>query len=633
MREITEFVKKKCKPGVSYAMTENGPDGLLAGAFVTHSWDGNFEEFVESLRQAFRCFPEKPNLWICSFALPQDEDALKNLLNAKTPLEDMPFIKALDAAERFVVVRNSNKDLYSRIWCVCELMYALKKNKLRHTLITGPDTWSHLDTNCENAVASHPGDRDRIRAKLIATHNSLEVVDEQIQRFRNFPSVYTRQVGTETAITVQEASDETNPDESDASESHSESDLLHRKVPNSNEDDNWLRWSHFPLCFRSFRPGYLRFLLIAVGGIATIAYLFSGGSKPPCSDPECTGEICSRTSLPLPHESFLPLYTKQTICNDDSSPQADALVWLKDHPEYRNMSETRKSQLFSLATFCFSTGGPSEPDVYNGNQWKSPKEICQGWLSRDKHECKWDGIKCTETESLVQIIDMENRVLRGTIPPEISMLQNLTALVLRVNFLVGSIPSQLGDMTALTNLDLDANPGMGGTIPTELAKLTLLESLLLRNIGGVGSIPTEIGLLTNLKYVALDENKFRSTIPTELGKLINLEQFFMRQSTGGKLSGTIPTELGLMSNILSISLGWNDLKGTLPTEFGNLRKLERLWLDGNPLSGVVPEEWTELASHLQVLWLNAACLSTPVPAEFQNIPDLKLPDGDKQCNE
>ena len=112
----------------------------------------------------------------------------------------MPFVRALDAAEWFVVVRNANTDLHSRIWCVCELMchLALGKDKLGHVSVTGPDTFSHLHAKCEHAVASHADDKNRIREKISEIHGAFAVIDEQIQQFRNFPSVHTPQVAMET---------------------------------------------------------------------------------------------------------------------------------------------------------------------------------------------------------------------------------------------------------------------------------------------------------------------------------------------------------------------------------------------------------------------------------------------------
>ena len=122
MRDITEtIIIPKCQEGrevaVSYAMSLN-PMGLPIDAYITHCWDEPFAEFVNSIRNAFRSSPHKPNLWICAFALIQgDHQTLESQLDS--PLIDSPFVQALKCASLFVVVRNSKTDLYNRAWCVC----------------------------------------------------------------------------------------------------------------------------------------------------------------------------------------------------------------------------------------------------------------------------------------------------------------------------------------------------------------------------------------------------------------------------------------------------------------------------------------------------------------------------------
>lgn len=188
MRDINrEFIVPLCEDfGTSYALHQN-PAGLEVEAFVTHSWDGKFADFVESIRKVFQTFVKKPSLWICAFALIQGN----NVTNIKAQIgtddrgiESSPFVLALKAAKKFVVVRNYTTDLYSRIWCVCELIYAKKLGFVPNsTFVTGPDRFSKLHTSCFDAQATNTDDRAKILRVLLEEHDYKEI-DAFVSQFR-----------------------------------------------------------------------------------------------------------------------------------------------------------------------------------------------------------------------------------------------------------------------------------------------------------------------------------------------------------------------------------------------------------------------------------------------------------------
>ena len=87
--------------------------------------------------------------------------------------------------------------------------------------------------------------------------------------------------------------------------------------------------------------------------------------------------------------------------------------------------------------------------------------------------------------------------------------------------LSGEIPSEIGNLTNLTNLNLSFNE-LTGEIPTEIGNLTNLESLNLDYNYLTGEIPSSIGNLTNLTYLLLSDNQLTGEIPSEIGNLTNL---------------------------------------------------------------------------------------------------------------
>ena len=129
----------------------------------------------------------------------------------------------------------------------------------------------------------------------------------------------------------------------------------------------------------------------------------------------------------------------------------------------------------------------------NGSQWR----YSSGWLGTVGSECGWEGVFCND----------DNRV---------------TAILLPHNNLVGSIPPDIGSLTALEGeLDLSFNQ-LSGSIPGEIFTLTALRRLVLHNNQLSGSIPPEIGYLVSLQLLNLSYNQLSGSIPPEIGYLVSL---------------------------------------------------------------------------------------------------------------
>ena len=187
MRDINEkIVKPVCgQKGKSYALAKNSQE-LKTDVFVSHSWDETFGEFVDSITDAFRTKYIKPNVWICTFGLLQgSNDDIEAQL--EMPLAESPFVRALIRADSFLVVRNFRTDLYSRIWCICEIMFAKKYNVIPNkTQITSPDGFSTTNVSCLDAKSFCPDDRDKILMELLVKKGSRAEVDKYINKFREY---------------------------------------------------------------------------------------------------------------------------------------------------------------------------------------------------------------------------------------------------------------------------------------------------------------------------------------------------------------------------------------------------------------------------------------------------------------
>ena len=111
--------------------------------------------------------------------------------------------------------------------------------------------------------------------------------------------------------------------------------------------------------------------------------------------------------------------------------------------------------------------------------------------------------------------------LSGEIPSEIENLTNLTNLDLSHNQLTGEIPSEIYNLTNLTNLDLSHNQLTGEILP-EIGNLINLSGnpdepgLVLSHNQLTGEIPEEIWNLTNLQFLYLNDNQLTGEIPENI---------------------------------------------------------------------------------------------------------------------
>ena|GEM_PF-899558 len=131
----------------------------------------------------------------------------------------------------------------------------------------------------------------------------------------------------------------------------------------------------------------------------------------------------------------------------------------------------------------------------------------------------------------------------------------------------------------------------------------------------IGVLPSEIGGLTNLDTLSLGYNNI-TNIPFEIGNLVNLQ---LLNLTRNQLT-TLPLEIGDLNNLRSLAMGGNNLI-SIPSTIGNLNNLQRLNLQLNQLSNL-PLEIGNLGN-LRALYLNDNQL-TIIPEEIFNLVNLKL---------
>ena len=92
-----------------------------------------------------------------------------------------------------------------------------------------------------------------------------------------------------------------------------------------------------------------------------------------------------------------------------------------------------------------------------------------------------------------------------------------------VQFLAGTLPTEMGLMTSMKVLEIMVAPNLVGSLPTELGLMTNLSSMTLSFINREGTLPVEYSNLTKLETLDFRVNHgLTGTLPTEYGKLLKL---------------------------------------------------------------------------------------------------------------
>ena len=317
---------------------------------------------------------------------------------------------------------------------------------------------------------------------------------------------------------------------------------------------------------------------------------------------------------------------------NSSSPQYKAYQWLAGNSNLASYPAFRLRQRYSLATLYYST---------NGDGWTT-KTL---WLSNE-NECLWftrvGRQPVCGQDSLFQRLNLYYNNLFGTIPPELSLLSNsLESINLAggpKRFLVGNVPTELGLLTNLQELQLQNNALIGplrinlslltklttldinnnvlsGTISNEIGLLTDLTYLDISQNSFLGQIPAQVGILTQLSYLDLHTNFFTGAIPPTLGLLTKLETLSM---SGNKLT-RLPAELGLLTNLTTLDLSNNYLSGPLTINFFTLGRLQALSMSQNALTGPLPESLTHLTNLRDGLDLSYNQFTGAIPSDIGNM--------------
>jgi hypothetical protein len=194
--------------------------------------------------------------------------------------------------------------------------------------------------------------------------------------------------------------------------------------------------------------------------------------------------------------------SNHTIAKDGPTPEDQALNYLIVNDTtfnfsqlltlnsmMTNMVQFRIRQRYALLTLWFQ-------QAFTNTTWANRN----GWLV-NANECgnNWYGIRCelinlngtVGMQNVVTAVELFNNNMKGTIPADLGLLTALTYFGVGVNVLTGTLPVSIGQWTALTYLAVDSNT-LTGTIPASIGNWSQIQFAYFHYNNFAGTMPTGI---------------------------------------------------------------------------------------------------------------------------------------------
>nr|XP_023903105.1 receptor-like protein kinase HSL1 [Quercus suber]POE46778.1 receptor-like protein kinase hsl1 [Quercus suber] len=263
----------------------------------------------------------------------------------------------------------------------------------------------------------------------------------------------------------------------------------------------------------------------------------------------------------------------------------------------------------------------------------------------------------------IDVIDLSDNKLTGSIPDDFGRLRNMTGLSLFFNQLSGKIPDSIGRLPSLAVLKVFSN-NLSGTLPPDFGRYSMLvefqvadnelegklpEHLCVNGqlVGVVafnnnltGELPKSLGNCSGLKIVTVYNNRLSGDIPSGLWTSLNLSVLILSDNSftgelpqrvarnlsrleinNNNFSGTIPAGVSSWRNLVVFEASNNLFTGTIPREVTSLPYLTTLFLDQNQLSGSLPPDIISWKT-LNTLNLRRNKISGPIPEKLGKLAGL-----------
>ncbi|CAI0441618.1 unnamed protein product, partial [Linum tenue] len=316
----------------------------------------------------------------------------------------------------------------------------------------------------------------------------------------------------------------------------------------------------------------------------------------------------------------------------------------KDHtvPAKQERCSLKRALLICLGCVCFGRATSSEGCDQDEREallkfkadLEDPSSSLSSWVVQ-RDCCIWSGVVCDNFTGHVTELHLgwssswDGSVFSGKLNSQLLQLKYLSYLDLSNNHFKGiPIPSFLGSMSSLKHLYLDGS-GFGGVIPHQLGNLTNLKQLglqaardyvlyadSLRWLSGLSSLRyldlsdvdlsnasdwlSMINTLPTLSELYLSNCRIRYIPPLKNLNMSLLSGLSLYHNQFAQTS--VPSWVFHLRSLTYLDLGVNTFDGPIPDQLQNLTSLRTLSLSGNRFNHPIPD-WLYRLSHLEALYL------------------------------
>jgi len=311
-----------------------------------------------------------------------------------------------------------------------------------------------------------------------------------------------------------------------------------------------------------------------------------------------------------------------------NTPQSKAIAWLAIRDKQFPVLPTHNQGLdtpegyklvmrYAMAVLYFATGGP---------HWN----IDMNFMSPELSTCDWFhvfpppmgqvGVLCNQNTQQIVGLSLISNNLVGTLPTEISQLTSITYLESIENKLGGTIPNEWQNLQNLTTLIMGFSQ-LTGTLPSWMPQAwPQLKTMYLSNNELTGTIPEDFSAFQQLSIMALDDNLLTGRVDVVWNSLQSLEYLYLEDND---FTGTLPNLMAEFNPALvNLDISSNLFNGGLPGDIFRLTKLQILDLHDNRFDGSIPGDIPQNNERLKFLALHQNVLGGTIPSMIANLRHL-----------
>ncbi|XP_022962556.1 probable LRR receptor-like serine/threonine-protein kinase At3g47570 [Cucurbita moschata] len=281
---------------------------------------------------------------------------------------------------------------------------------------------------------------------------------------------------------------------------------------------------------------------------------------------------------------------------------------------------TASFSLVGSASLSIETDKQALISIKSGFINLQPSNPVSSWDNSNSSPCNWTRVSCNKDGNRVVALDLSGLQLSGSLDPHIGNLTFLHSLELQNNLLTGPIPHQISNLFRINLLNMSFNALQGG-FPSNISAMAALETLDLTSNNILSTLPHELSLLTNLKVLNLARNHLFGEIPPSFGNLSSLVTINFGTNS---LTGPIPTELSRLQNLKDLIITINNLTGTVPPAIFNMSSLVTLALASNRLWGTFPRDVGHTLPNLLVFNFCFNEFTGTIPPSLHNITNIQV---------